>query len=152
MPEKQWGAIAHGLNICMNMSIDKHSVLGTSFGDPISALHGLVTDSVLQDFVTAQLGVVRAQGILRHARQPVQISDPEMDDKARYNLDAALAFAMKIAPAVTVDLHTDSEYTQLCIPTLSGPGLSDLGVDISETGELLLRAFVTVVHNIYIYI
>jgi len=96
--------------------------------------------------VTAELATIRAHGILRHAKQPVTIN---MQAQDAYNLDVAPAFAMKIAPAATVDLHKDSEYTQLCIPTLSGPGLLDLGVDISQTGELLLRAFIRVVHNLY---
>ena len=73
-----------------------------------------------------------------------------MESKDAYNLEVALCFAMTIAPTMTVALHIDSEYTQLCIPMLSGPGLDDLGVTISETGEIMLRAFVTVVHNIYI--
>ena len=149
MPESVWTAIGAGLQSCRIMSMDTHSILGKQFNDPISAIHGLVSDTALEDFVTAELATIRAHGILRHAIQPVTITDPDMQAQDAYNLDVALAVAMKIAPAVTVDLHKDSEYTQLCIPTLSGPGLLDLGVDISQTGELLLRAFVRVVHNLY---
>ena len=72
-------------------------------------MHGLVSDTALEDFVTAELATIRARGILRHAMQPVTITDPDMQAQDAYNLDVALAFEMKIAPAVTVDLHKDSE-------------------------------------------
>ena len=44
-----------------------------------------------------------------------------------YSLDNALKFAIKIAPAITVDLRTHNQHTQLCIPVLSCQGLDELG-------------------------
>jgi hypothetical protein len=79
----------------------------------------------------------------------VTIVDPDLENRDAYTLDMALCFAMKIAPAVCVDLHTDTEYTQLCIPALTGPGLDELGTSIAEEGERMLRAFVLVVLAVY---
>ncbi|MFM7987790.1 MAG: hypothetical protein ACKPKO_51610, partial [Candidatus Fonsibacter sp.] len=78
---------------------------GRQFNDPIGAIHGLVSDTALNNFVTAEIATIRAHGILRHAIQPVTITDPAMQTQAAYNLDVALAFAIKIAPAATIDLH-----------------------------------------------
>jgi hypothetical protein len=62
-----------------------------------------------------------------------------------YNLDYALRLAIKISPAITVDLRTDNRHTQLCIPVLSCQGLDELGNKTVDEGEILLRAFMLVV-------
>jgi hypothetical protein len=102
----------------------------------------------MREFLAADLKTIRSRGILT-AHAPVTIVDPALETRDAYNLDMALCFAMKIAPAVCVDLHTDTEYTQLCIPVLTGPGLDELGTSIAEEGERMLRAFVLVVLAVY---
>ena len=102
----------------------------------------------MRDFLAADLKEIRNRGILT-AHAPVIIVDPDLARRDDYNLDIALFYAMKIAPAVCVDLHTDTEYTQLCIPVLTGPGLDELGTSIAEEGERMLRAFVLVVLAVY---
>ena len=53
---------------------------------------------------------MRAFGILQ-GPAPVTIVDPMLENTVAYSLDNALKFAIKIAPAITVDLHTKSAHT-----------------------------------------
>ena len=52
----------------------------------------------------------RAFGILQ-GRAPVTIVDPMLENTVAYNLDNALKFAIKVVPAITVDLHTQNQHT-----------------------------------------
>ena len=58
-----------------------------------------------------------------------------LENTVAYSLDNALKFAIKIALASTVDLHTQNQLTQLCIPVLSCQGLNELGNKVAEEGE-----------------
>ena len=73
------------------------------------------------------------------------IVDPTLENTMAYNLNYALRFAIKIAPAITVDLRTENRHTQLCIPVLSCQGLDELGNKTVEEGEILLRALMHVI-------
>ena len=75
----------------------------------------------------------------------VTIVDPMLENTVAYSLDNAFKFAIKIAPAITVDLHTQNQHTQLCIPVLSCQGLDELENKVVEEGEILLRALMLVV-------
>ena len=141
-------AIQMGLDACCTMIPETGTALGDQYKDPVSAIAGLLTHTRMRDFLAADLKTIRSRGILT-AHAPVTIVDPDLENRDAYNLDMALCFAMKIAPAVCVDLHTDTEYTQLCIPVLTGPGLDELGTSIAEEGERMLRAFVLVVLAVY---
>ena len=87
---------------------------------------------------------MRAKGIML-GPAPVIIVDPTLENTVAYNLDYALRFAIKIAPAITVDLRTENRHTQLCIPVLSCQGLDELGNKTVEEGEILLRALMHVI-------
>ena len=137
-----------GLKACCTMIPEPGTALGDQYKDPVSAIAGLLTQSHMREFLAADLKTIRSRGILT-AHAPVTIVDPALETRDAYNLDMALCFAMKIAPAVCVDFHTDTEYTQLCIPVLTGPGLDELGTSIAEEGERMLRAFVLVVLAVY---
>jgi hypothetical protein len=129
------------------MTPEAGTILGTHYTDPVCAITGLLTD--MRPFLATDLNTIRRHGISL-APAPVTIVDPELQQHDAYDLNVALRFAMKIAPALAVDLHSDTEYTQLCIPVLTGPGLDDLGESIAEEGEVMLRAFVLVVHCVFI--
>ena len=62
------------------------------------------------------------------------IVDPLLEHTVAYNLDNALKLAIKIAPAITVDLYTHNRHAQLCIPVLSCQGLDELGNEVAEEG------------------
>ena len=145
-PQSLTDAIEAGLGACCTMAMDPGTVLGDHYRDPVSAIAGLMTD--LREFLAADLKSIRSHGILL-AHAPVTIVDPDLEHRSDYNTNVALCFAMKIAPAVCVDLHGDTEYTQLCIPVLTGSGLDELGHSIAEEGERMLRAFVLVVLAVY---
>jgi hypothetical protein len=146
-PDELCTAIEHALDVCCTMPPEAATILGNHFKDPVCAITGLLTN--LRDFLASDLATIRKSGISL-APAPVTIVDPELQQHAAYGIDVALRFAMKIAPALAVDLHTDTEYTQMCIPVLTGPGLDDLGNSIAEEGELMLRAFVLVVRAVFI--
>jgi hypothetical protein len=123
--------------------------LDTVYPDPLDAINGLFTD--MRPFLDAKLKDVRAVGI-GLAPAPVRIVDPTLENRVAYNLDVAIRFAMLVAPALTVSLRQDknAQQTQLCIPVLTGRGLDALGMTVAESGELLLRAFMLVVHRVLI--
>ena len=52
----------------------------------------------------------RACGIMQ-GPAPVIIVDLMLENTVAYNLDYALRFAIKIAPAITVDLRTENRHT-----------------------------------------
>jgi hypothetical protein len=146
-PQHLCTAIESALDACCRMPPEAATALGNHFKDPVCAITGLLTS--MREFLASDLATIRKSGISL-APAPVTIVDPELQQHAAYGIDVALWFAMKIAPALAVDLHTDTEYTQMCIPVLTGPGLDDLGNSIAEEGELMLRAFVLVVRAVFI--
>ena len=91
---------------------------------------------------------MRAFGILQ-GPAPVTIVDPMLENTVAYNLDNALNLAIKIAPAITVDLHTHNQLTQLCILVLSCQGLDVLGNKVVEEGDILLRPCMLVVLRVF---
>ena len=101
-----------GFNACNVMSVDPKSVLEKAFGDSLAAIGGILAN--LRPFVQADLRDARAFGILQ-GPAPVTIVDPMLENTVAYSLDKALKFAIKVAPALTVDLHTQNQLTQLCI-------------------------------------
>jgi hypothetical protein len=131
------------------MSVDPRTFLDKVYGDPLEAINGLLTE--MRPFLEADLQTVRLAGI-ESAPAPVVIVDPELENRLAYGLDAAIRFAMLIAPAVTVSLHHNSDMTQMCIPVLTGRGLDELGTTVVERGELMLRAFMLVVHRVFMEI
>ena len=126
-------AIQMGFNACNVMSVDPKSVLEKAFCDPLAAIGGVLGN--LRPCLRADLRDVRAWGILQ-GPAPVTIVDPMLENALAYNLDHALMFAIKIAPAITVNLHTNTRLTQLCIPVLSGQGLDELGTTLLRKGKL----------------
>ena len=102
-------AIQMGFNACNAMSVDPKSVLESAFRDPLAAIGGVLGNfrHLLQD----GLQEVRAEGIML-GPAPVTIVDPTLENTVAYNLDYELRFAIKIAPAITVDLRTENRHTQ----------------------------------------
>ena len=135
-------AIQMGFNACNVMSVDPKSVLESALRDPLAASGGVLGN--LRPFLQADLQEVRACGIML-GPAPVIIVDPMLENTVAYNLDYALRFAIKIAPAITVDLRTENRHTQLCIPVLSCQGLDELGNKTVEEGDILLRALMHVI-------
>ena len=82
------------------------------------------------------------------APAPVIIVDPEFDDKWAYYLERALMSAMTITPANTVDLQPHTRYTELCVPVMMCRGLCELGTNVAEEREVMLRALIPVVHRV----
>ena len=138
-------AIQMGFNACNVMSVDPKSVLDRAFRDPLAATGGVLGN--LRPFVQADLQEVRAKGTML-GPAPVIIVDPTLENTVAYNLDYALRFAIKIAPAITVDLRTENRHTQLCIPVLSCQGLDELGNKVVAEGEILLRALMRVILHV----
>ena len=102
-------AIQMGFNACNVMSVDPKSVLENAFGDPLAAIGGVLGN--LRPCLQADLQDVRAFGIMQ-GPAPVTIVDPMLENTVAYSLDNALKLAIKIAPAVTVHMHTHHQYTQ----------------------------------------
>ena len=67
---------------------------------------------------------------------PVTIVDPMLENALAYSLDHALMLAIRIALAITVNLHTNTRLTQLCIPVLSGQRLDEVGNNMAQEGKL----------------
>ena len=81
VPEPVWKAIEDALEICCHMNIEVGPIVGKQFNDPISAMHELVTASEMSCFLAADLKTVREHGILRNAKEPTSLPDPEMDPR-----------------------------------------------------------------------
>ena len=121
-------------------------MLENAFGDPLAAIGGILAN--LCPCLQADLRDARAFGILQ-GPAPVTIVDPTLENTVAYSLDNAFKFAITIAPAITVDLDTQNQHTQLCTPVLSCQGLDELGNKVVEEGEILLRAFMLVVLRVF---
>ncbi len=57
------------------------------------------------------------------APEPLNLVDPQMKNAAEYNVEKwAIRLAMMIAPALTADVHTESQMVHFCFPVLRAPG------------------------------
>ena len=125
-----------------------HKVQGglPKYKDPLEAIQGVAKDEELRSFLSATLSTIRASGIAQ-APRPIDLFDPDMEQRELFGVDWALRFAMAMAPALTADVRQGTQLTQLCIPTMRCSGLDPLGETL-DRGERMLRAFVLAVKRV----